>query len=82
MEAIAESVRDYEYFAMLRDAIEVAGNKTDSTVIAKARKLLTDGPARVLNADGVDKVEWKEHKDRSVADQVRVEVLNMIIRFQ
>jgi hypothetical protein len=82
MEAVAESVRDYEYFAMLNDAVEAAGNQADDFAIIEARKLQAAGPARVLNADGADKVEWKESKDRSIADQVRVEVLDLIIQIK
>ena len=79
MEAIAESVRDYEYFCMLRDAVEAAGNQADSSAIIEARKLLATGPSRVLDAEGVDKVEWDAPKDRTLADRVRIEVLNALI---
>ena len=80
MEAIAESVRDYEYFGMLRDAVEAAGSKAESSTIVEARQVLATGPARVLDAEGANKVDWKEPKDRSIADKVRVEILNLLVR--
>ena len=76
MEAIRESAEDYEYFVMLRDRIaaaEQAGRK--GTAVERAKKLLATAAGRVLNAPDADKLMWAEPKDRTVADKVRVEML-------
>ncbi len=76
MEAIRESAEDYEYFVMLRDRIaaaEQAGRK--SAAVERAKKLLVTAADRVLNAPDANKLMWAEPKDRTVADKVRVEML-------
>lgn len=79
MEAIRESAQDYECFVMLRAAVERArsAGRRDAAV-AQAESLLTDGALRVLSAEGVDKLRWDEPKDRTLADAVRVEVLQAL----
>ena len=82
MEAIRESVEDYEYFGMLRQAIEraktagKAGPETDS-----AEALLTNRVQQVLTAQGVNKLFWRDPKDRGQADTLRIEVLRKLITF-
>ncbi|MBI5687711.1 MAG: hypothetical protein HZC54_21790 [Verrucomicrobia bacterium] len=76
MEAIRESAEDYEYFVMLRDRIataEKAGRQ--GAAIERAKKLLATAANRVLNAPAADKLMWAESKDRTLADKVRVEML-------
>lgn len=76
MEAIRESVEDYEYFVMLRDlvaAVENAGGQ--EAAVAHAKKLLATAAGRVLDAPGAEKLTWAEPKDRTQADKVRVEML-------
>ena len=79
MEAIRESAQDYEYFVMLRDAVaraEAAGRSDDAVAAAKA--LLADGAGSVLSAEGVNKLRWDEPKDRTLADAVRVQILQVL----
>jgi hypothetical protein len=81
MEAIAESVRDYEYFMMLKDATSKAKKRgIKKSIVAKAEKLLKDGPARVLNAKQVSTIEWTSPKDRTIADKVRLEALELLTK--
>ena len=80
MEAIRESAEDYEYFVMLRRAIQrakAAGKAGPETVAAEA--LLTDGVQEVLALPGVDKLFWHDPKDRGRADMLRIEVLRKLI---
>ena len=83
MEAIRESAYDYEYLIMLRDAVgaaEQAGR--DDAILQKARALLAEGPLRVLTAEDVDRWGWLDDKDRSIADQVRVELIEALEALQ
>ena len=83
MEAIREGMEDYEYLRMLRDRIvevEKAG-RADKDAIAAAKELLSAAADRVTACMTVrDKINWQEPKDRSVADAVRVEVLEMLAK--
>ncbi|MCX7010564.1 MAG: hypothetical protein NTY53_25525, partial [Kiritimatiellaeota bacterium] len=79
MEAIRESVEDFEYFVMLRDRIataEKAGQKTPA--LDRARQLLATAADRVLNAPDASKLSWSAPKDRSLADTVRMELLEAL----
>jgi hypothetical protein len=79
MEAIRESIEDYEYFVMLRRAInraKAAGKAGPPT--AAAETLLTNGVQQVLAAPGADKLFWRDPKDRGLADRLRVEVLRKL----
>jgi len=83
MEAIAESVQDYEYLVMLENALGAAEESgKDRVSIAKSRNLLDDGVQRVLEADGVNGLSWNDQKNRNVADEVRIEVLRAILSLQ
>lgn len=77
MEAIREGVFDYEYLMMLRDAVSAAeqAGRADHDVVKRAKALLTEGPERVLEAENVSAWGWYDERDRSIADEVRVEVL-------
>ena len=81
MEAIREGIEDYEYLRMLRDRIDGAERikgKKDQT-IASARKLLETAADRVIAClTEKAKLKWQEPKDRSVANIVRLEILNML----
>jgi hypothetical protein len=79
MEAIRESVEDFEYLVMLRDRIaaaEKAGQK--SPALDRARHLLATAADRVLTAPDAAKLSWSAPKDRSLADAVRVEILDVL----
>ncbi len=79
MEAIRESVEDYEYFVMLREATDHAKAAGKSgAAIAAAEKLLAHGADSVLEADGVAEIRWHEDKDRTKADAVRVQILEVL----
>ncbi|MBI5396171.1 MAG: hypothetical protein HZA91_12820, partial [Verrucomicrobia bacterium] len=83
MEAIRESAEDYEYFVMLRDRIataEQAGRK--GAAVERAKKLLATTADRVLSAPDADKLMWAEPKDRTVADKVRVEILDALVALE
>jgi hypothetical protein len=81
MEAVRESAQDFETLVMLREAIAraKAAGRNDATV-AEAESLLERAAAEVLEADGASAVHWHEAKDRGVADRVRVEVLEAMVR--
>ncbi len=81
MEAIRESVQDYEYLVMLRDRIlEIEGTHPDHPMLTAAKKLLEDACGRVLDAEGAAQPTWTSEKDRAVADRVLVEVGVMLER--
>jgi hypothetical protein len=79
-EAIREGVQDYEYLVMLRSrADEVAAEHPDSPAVAHARELLDTAYERVSAGEVRDLYWWHEDKDRSLADQVRIEVLEAMV---
>jgi len=79
MEAIRESVEDYEYFVMLREAVERAKSSGRSgPEIAQAESLLRTAAQEVLTAPDVNQLRWHEPKDRTRADAVRVEILQVL----
>lgn len=80
MEAIRESVEDYEYFVMLKHAIEKAKKtgRADAT-IAEADNLLKNAAATVLTADGANQIRWHQPKDRTIADRTRVKILEALV---
>jgi len=76
MEALRESVQDFEYFVMLRDA--VARSKPNHPALTKAKDLLANGARRVLQGEAVSNISWVDNKDRWVAEQVRLEILEAL----
>jgi len=84
MEAIREGMEDYEYLRMLRDRIhEIEEPGKEEETIMSAVKLLYSAAERVVSPmTGVNMIYWKEPKDRSVADDVRVEVLEMLLQLR
>ena len=82
MEAIRESVEDFEYFVMLRRATDraKAGGRVDAAV-AKAESLLQGGAERVLEVPRKN-CRWRDKKDRTPADDVRREILQSFSRLQ
>jgi len=79
MEAIREGVEDYEYLVLLRDqvAARAAESATDPRVV-QARKLLETAVDRVLAGEAGDNYTWDQQKDRSIADTVRIEILEAL----
>jgi hypothetical protein len=79
MEAIREGTEDYEYFVILLRYIANA-QKTgkDSAVIARAQQIMREGIVTVCNAPGLTDYKWWQQKDRTLADKVRLQILNAI----
>jgi len=80
MEACRESVEDYEYLVMLKKAVdEAAGRGVSGEVVQRAQSLLNEGPACVCDAKQPASYRWhRDEVDRSLADQVRVEILETL----
>ncbi|MFO7973806.1 MAG: hypothetical protein R6V12_04145 [Candidatus Hydrogenedentota bacterium] len=83
MESIRESVEDFEYLVMLREAIARAeqADKPAET-IGKARALLEELPNQVLEASRADTFRWKEPLDRGFADRARMQIADMLVQLQ
>lgn len=77
MEALRESVQDFEYFVMLRDAIAKA--KPGNPALPKAKEFLTSGAGRVLDAENANKLNWSDEKNRWIAEEVRLEILEILV---
>jgi hypothetical protein len=84
MEACREGVEDFEYLAMLHDAVDAAVAKgSSSDTVTRARNALAELPNRVC-ASGITKsFGWRdENVDRSVADKARREILDLLAALQ
>jgi hypothetical protein len=80
MEAIREGVEDYEYLVMLRDRIAEAEQRgAAGPALGRAKEVLAGAADRVLGTPTVDALQWSAPKDRSVADRVRIEILNSLM---
>ncbi|NQT39132.1 MAG: hypothetical protein HQ581_16655 [Planctomycetes bacterium] len=80
MEAIRESVEDYETLVMLRRAVDRAkatGRRDE--VIDTAEALLQTAAAEVLEGIGPESLRWHAPKDRTRADAVRVKILESLV---
>jgi len=83
MEAIREGTEDYEYLTMLKSRVdELAAEGVDEAKLAAARELLTTGPDRVMAQERGANYRWDESKDRTVQDQVRIELLQTLTELQ
>jgi hypothetical protein len=84
MEAIREGIEDYEYLRMLRDRItEVQGEAVKSKAVDSAKKLVDTAADRVTSCMlKRDMIYWSQPKDRSVADAVRLEVLEKLVELK
>lgn len=84
MEAIREGVQDYEYFVMLRNAI--GSTKNDPAFagrVKQAEALLSTAAERVEHvAESGLNSDWNAMIDRTVADTVRLELLDAIESLQ
>ncbi len=76
MEAIRESVEDFETLTMLCRAVEQAkaAGRADAAVSA-AETLLKQAAGEVLTTPGAGDIHWHKLKDRGRADAVRARVL-------
>lgn len=77
MEALRESVEDFEYFVMLKDAIAKAN--PGNPALPKAKELLQSGARRVLEATNANKLNWFDDKNRWIAEEVRLEILETLV---
>jgi hypothetical protein len=79
MEALRESAEDYEYLVLLRQAVAQAksAGRADAAV-TQAETLLKSAAAEVLSANGVQRLQWHEPKDRALADRQRVRILESL----
>lgn len=83
MEAVSESAQDYEYLTMLKDRIaELEKKGTSPARLAPAKALLIEGPKRVLSGEKGANYRWDEQKDRTIQDQVRLELLKALTDLQ
>lgn len=81
MEAIREGMEDYEYLRILRDRIaELRKKGVTGKDVAAAEALLASAADRVTGCiKQQEDIKWRQPKDRSIADQVRLEVLNALL---
>jgi len=80
-EAVREGVQDYECLVMLRDRIAALNKEGRSGPhVANARALLDGACDRVLAGENGRNYRWDEHKDRTIADKVRIEILEALVR--
>ncbi len=85
MEAIREGVQDYEYLKMLEVRIAEARREAtlDQNTLDAAQALLEGAAGRVIACmTDRDSTYWQRPKDRSVADAVRVEILEMLMKLK
>ncbi len=79
MEAVRESVQDYETLQLLQRAVERAeAAGRDGPALDAASKLLETAASEVLDAEGASALRWHDAKDRSLADAVRARVLKAL----
>jgi len=86
MEAIRESVGDFETLAMLRDRVrEIEQRQPQHKLLPQAQALLAGAADRVLSAPGaglaeysVTQMSWQAPRDRGCADRVRLEIGAML----
>jgi hypothetical protein len=83
MEAIREGIEDYEYLVMLKKQIaELQKQGRTNAIIKKAKDLLANAAERVVNDQTPQKLNWHQPKDRSVADTVRIEILETMVQLK
>ncbi|MEN6642153.1 MAG: discoidin domain-containing protein [Armatimonadia bacterium] len=79
MAAIREGAQDFEYFVMLRSRVaELEKKGVKNPLVEQAKKLLVDGPQRVISGVTDKNLAWPEEKDRGTMDEVRLQVLDML----
>ncbi|MCX6361513.1 MAG: discoidin domain-containing protein [Armatimonadetes bacterium] len=79
MEAIREGLYDYQTLVQLRGAADKAERAgRHPTLIAQARSLLTDGVRAVVEARDCRSILWKDAKDRTAADKLRIEAIELL----
>ena len=81
MEAIREGIEDYEYLRMLSERVTgLEKRKIPESVLISAKALLDSGPDRVTAfLKHKEMFRWQEPKNRELADQIRLEVLEAML---
>lgn len=84
MEAIREGIEDYEYLRMLRDRVaELEKKNVKNDAVTAAKVILAGAADRVVGCMTQRKmINWQEPKDRSIADQVRLDVLEALMKLR
>ena len=81
MEAVRERVEDYEYLQMLSGRLRQVQPNAASEAISTARQLLTSRVDRVTSDAASSAARfWPVKKDRTLADRLRVQVLNVMLK--
>lgn len=75
--AVKEGVQDYEYLAMLREALP----KANASQQREGQKLLNDSVQAVLKGYSTD-YSWTKPADRSVPDRVRSQIISFLEKVQ
>ncbi len=79
MEALREGVEDYEYWVMLKRRVdELDSTGAHPAALPRARALLAEGPQRVCADRAAAALQWRDPKNRALADQVRFEILETL----
>ena len=83
MEALREGIEDYEYLVMLsREIAKAEKSGFTGSALNRARKLLSEAPSQVCDAPGANGFKWADKKDRTVADKIRIEILEALTALQ
>jgi len=77
-QAVREGIEDYEYLAMLRDAV---GKTKNPELKAQGEALIASAPSKVLG-ENLTAYNWDQINDRSVADVYRLQALNLLEKMQ
>jgi hypothetical protein len=81
MEAIRESVQDYEYFVMLQKAVNQAKSENvPQQDLEEAESLLRTAADDVLAGERPEALMWHQPKNRTRADAVRIRILEALTR--
>ena len=83
MEAVREGVEDYEYLRMLDNRLQQVQPDAANAALFNARRLLTSEVGRVTSATASPAGHyWSGKKDRTLADRVRVQVLDAMVQLK
>ena len=78
-EAVREGIEDYEYFAMLRSRVEELEKAGKASPLLEQAKALYTAEMRAIIGDYQPaKMEWKNERDRTAPDRLRVRILDML----
>ena len=83
MEAIRESVEDYGVLGpAAAGGGACPGRPADPLPWREPKRLLKSAAESVLAAPGAEQLHWHQPKDRTLADQARVQVLEALVALQ